>query len=148
MIRHPQTGEIWTHEHGPQGGDEINIIQSGKNYGWPVISYGINYSGTSFTDLTAKPGMEQPLFYWVPSIAPSGMTFVDSDIYPSWKGNLLVGSLKFQYVERLVLKNNEVVKREKIVEGLGRVRNVKQGPDGFIYVAIEGLGIVKIIPKK
>lgn len=148
MTRHPQTGKIWTHEHGPQGGDEINIIQSGKNYGWPVISYGINYSGTSFTDLTAKPGMEQPLFYWVPSIAPSGMTFVDSDIYPSWKGNLLVGSLKFQYVERLELKNDKIVKREKIVEGLGRVRNVKQGPDGFIYVAIEELGIVKIIPKK
>ena len=148
MTRHPQTGKIWTHEHGPQGGDEINIIQSGKNYGWPVISYGINYSGTSFTDLTAKPGMEQPLFYWVPSIAPSGLTFVDSDIYPSWKGNLLVGSLKFQYVERLELKNDKIVKREKIVEGLGRVRNVKQGPDGFIYVAIEELGIVKIIPKK
>jgi glucose/arabinose dehydrogenase len=148
MTRHPETGKIWTHEHGPQGGDEINIIQSGKNYGWPIISYGINYSGTRFTEITAKPGMEQPLFYWVPSIAPSGMTFVSSDKYPEWQGSLLVGSLKFQYLERLVLKNDKVVKREKILEGMGRVRNVKQGPDGYIYVGIEGVGIVKIIPKK
>jgi glucose/arabinose dehydrogenase len=148
MTRHPETGKIWTHEHGPQGGDEINIIQSGKNYGWPIISYGINYSGTRFTEITAKPGMEQPLFYWVPSIAPSGMTFVSSDKYPEWQGSLLVGSLKFQYLERLVLKNDKVVKREKILEGMGRVRNVRQGPDGYIYVGIEGVGIVKIIPKK
>jgi glucose/arabinose dehydrogenase len=148
MIKHPETGEIWTHEHGPQGGDEINIIKAGKNYGWPIISYGINYSGTKFTDITTKQGMEQPLFYWVPSIAPSGMTFVSSDKYPEWQGSLLVGSLKFQYVERLVLKNDKVVKREKILEGMGRVRNVKQGFDGYIYVGIEGVGIVKILPKK
>ncbi len=95
MIRHPETGEIWTHEHGPKGGDEINIIKKGANYGWPVISYGINYKGTTFTEFTAKPGMEQPLFYWVPSIAPSGMAFVNSEIYPAWKGNILVGSLNF-----------------------------------------------------
>ena len=147
MIKHPETGEIWTHEHGPQGGDEINIIKAGKNYGWPVISYGINYSGSKFTEITEKEGMEQPLFYWVPSIAPSGMTFVNSDKYPDWKGNLLVGSLKFQYLERLVIKDNKVVKREKLFEGLGRVRNVKQGPDGYIYVGIENLGIVRIVPK-
>lgn len=148
MIIHPETGEIWTHEHGPKGGDEINIIKKGANYGWPVISYGINYSGTTFTKFTAKPGMEQPLFYWVPSIAPSGMAFVSSEIYPDWKGNLLVGSLKFQYLERLVLKSGKVVKREKLIEGLGRVRDVRQGPDGYIYVGIENLGIIKIIPKK
>jgi aldose sugar dehydrogenase len=148
LIKNPMTGEIWEHEHGPQGGDEINIIQKGKNYGWPVISYGINYSGTSFTDITAKEGMEQPLFYWVPSIAPSGMAFVSSNMYPEWKGNLLVGSLKFSYLERLELKNNKVVKREKLLDGMGRIRNVVQGPDGFIYVAVEGKGIVKIIPNK
>ena len=148
MIKHPETGEIWTHEHGPQGGDEINIIEAGKNYGWPIISYGINYSGTKFTEISSKPGMEEPIFYWVPSIAPSGMAFVSSDKYPEWQGCLLVGSLKFQYLERLVLKNDKVVKREKLLEGMGRVRNVKQGPDGYIYVAIENLGIVKIIPKE
>ncbi|GAB1856932.1 PQQ-dependent sugar dehydrogenase [Flavobacteriaceae bacterium MHTCC 0001] len=147
MIKHPITGDIWTHEHGPKGGDEINIIKKGKNYGWPIISYGINYDGTPFTDITEKEGMEQPLFYWVPSIAPCGMTIVNSDKYKDWNGDLLVGSLKFQYLERLVIKNNTVVKREKLFEGLGRFRNVKQAPDGFLYAAIENVGIVKIVPK-
>ncbi len=148
MIKHPETGEIWTHEHGPQGGDEINIIKAGKNYGWPVISYGINYSGTTFTEITRKEGMEQPLFYWVPSIAPSGMAVVSSDTYPDWKGNVLVGSLKFQYLERLELNQGKVVKREKLLEDMGRVRSIRQGSDGFLYVGIESLGIVKIIPNK
>ena len=148
LIKNPITGAIWEHEHGPQGGDEINIIEKGKNYGWPIISYGINYSGTSFTDITEKKGMEQPLFYWVPSIAPSGMAFVNSDRYPEWKNNLMVGSLKFQYLERLVLENNKVVKREKLFEEIGRVRNVKQGPDGFLYIAVESKGILKIITTK
>ncbi|RPD99951.1 PQQ-dependent sugar dehydrogenase [Aureibaculum marinum] len=147
MFKHPTTGEIWTHEHGPQGGDEINIIKKGLNYGWPKISYGINYSGTSFTEHTSLPGMEQPLFYWVPSIAPSGFAIVSSDKYPDWKGSLLVGSLKFQYLERLVLDKDKVIKREKLFEGLGRVRSVRQGPDGYIYVGIENLGIVKIVSK-
>ncbi|MCB0475927.1 MAG: PQQ-dependent sugar dehydrogenase, partial [Flavobacteriaceae bacterium] len=124
-----------------------NIIHSGKNYGWPKISYGINYDGTTFTDHTEMPGMEQPLFYWVPSIAPSGMVFVTSDRYPDWKGSLLVGSLSYQYLERLVLKDNKVIKREKLLNKKGRVRNVVQGPDGFIYVAIENLGIVRLIPQ-
>jgi len=148
MAKHPETGQIWTHEHGPRGGDEINIVESGKNYGWPVISYGINYSGTKFTDITKKDGMEQPIHYWDPSIAPSGMDFITSDIYPQWKGNLLVGSLKFQYLNRCELKGNKVVKEEKLLDGLGRVRAVKQGPDGYIYVGVENVGIVKIIPKK
>ncbi len=148
MAKNPFTGAIWVNEHGPKGGDEINVIEKGKNFGWPVISYGVNYSGTPFTDITEKEGMEQPLFYWVPSIAPSGMAFVNSDIYPDWKGNVLVGSLKFKYLERLVLENNEVVKREKLFEDIGRVRNVLQAPDGYIYVAVEGKGIVKIIPEK
>lgn len=147
MVKHPETGEIWIHEHGPKGGDEINIVQKGKNFGWPTVSYGLNYSGTSFTENTALPGMEQPLFYWVPSIAPSGMAFVTSDQYPEWKGDLLVGALKFNYLERLVLKDNKVVKREKLFEDIGRVRSVKQGPDGYIYVGVENLGIVKLIKK-
>jgi len=148
MVKHPETGKIWIHEHGPKGGDEINIVQKGKNFGWPKISYGINYIGTTFTEDTALPGMEQPLFYWVPSIAPSGMTFITSDIYSDWKGNLLIGSLKFEYIERLVLKNDKVVKREKLLEGMGRVRNIRQGLDGYIYAALEGVGIVKIVPNK
>lgn len=148
MVIHPETREIWTHEHGPRGGDEINIIKAGKNYGWPVISYGINYSGTSFTDLTEKEGMEQPLHYWDPSIAPSGMAFISSDKYKGWKGNLLVGSLKFQYLDNCYIKKGKVVKEERLLDGLGRVRSVNQGPDGYIYVGIENLGIVKLIKNK
>ncbi len=146
MTKHPETGQIWTHEHGPRGGDEINSIEKGKNYGWPVITYGINYTGTKITDKTAKPGMEQPIYQWTPSIAPSGMTFVSSEKYPDWKGNLLVGSLAFQYLERLEIKNDQVVYREKLLDGMGRVRNVRQAPDGFIYVSIEGKGIYRLEP--
>jgi glucose/arabinose dehydrogenase len=148
MSVHPITGEIWVHEHGPRGGDEINVIKKGANYGWPVITYGINYNGTIITNETKKDGMEQPLYYWVPSIAPSGMTFVTSDNYPEWKNHLLVGSLVFQYVEFLKIENNQVVYREKIAENIGRVRDVQQGPDGLIYVAVEGKGIFKIEPTK
>jgi len=147
MAMHPDTGEIWTHEHGPQGGDEINIIAPGKNYGWPKITYGINYSGTKITDDTALPGMEQPLHYWDPSIAPSGMAFVTGDRYPSWKGNLLVGSLKFQYIARCVLRDNKVVEEEKIVQDFGRVRSIRLDNDGYIHVGIENKGIIKIIPQ-
>lgn len=148
LVKNPMTGEIWDNEHGPQGGDEINIIEKGKNYGWPVITYGINYSGTPITDKTEMEGMEQPIHYWVPSIAPSGMAFVTSEKYPGWKGNLLIGSLKFQYLERLELKGNKVVYREKLMPDLGRVRDVRQAPDGFIYVAVEGKGIYKLVPKE
>ena len=148
MIIHPKTNKIWVNEHGPKGGDEINIIKEGKNYGWPKITYGINYSGTSITDITKKEGMEQPFYYWVPSIAPSGMAFLTSNIYEGWKGNLFVGSLKFEYLERLVIRNNKIVKREKVLDKIGRVRNIKQGPDGFLYISVEGKGILKIIPIK
>ena len=148
LIFNPKTNEIWDHEHGPQGGDEINVIQPGKNYGWPKISYGINYDGSKFTDYTALPGMEQPLHYWVPSIAPSGMAYITSDIYPNWKGNILVGSLKFLYLDNCYIKDGKVVKEEQLLKNLGRVRSVVEGPDGFIYVGIENLGVVKIIPKK
>ncbi|MDN3670575.1 PQQ-dependent sugar dehydrogenase [Echinicola jeungdonensis] len=147
MFKHPETGEIWVNEHGPRGGDEINIVKKGANYGWPLVSYGINYSGTTFTELTSHPDMEQPFYYWVPSIAPSGFEIITGDHYPEWKGDLLVGSLKFQYLEKLSIENNRVVKREKLLDEMGRIRNVKIGPDGYIYVGVEGKGIVKIIPK-
>jgi len=146
LALHPETGELWAHEHGPQGGDELNIIRKGNNYGWPEITYGINYDGSIITEDTAKAGMEQPVVYWKPSIAPCGMTFVTGDVYPAWKGDILVGSLKFQYLVRCELEGNNVVHQEKLLEGAGRVRNVKQGPDGYIYVALEGTGIVKLVP--
>lgn len=148
MVIHPETGEVWVHEHGPKGGDEINIIKKGANYGWPIISYGVNYNGTKFTDLTEKEGMEQPIHYWDPSIAPSGMAFITSDVYPDWKGDLMVGSLKFNYMDKVVLKDEKVIKEERFLDGLGRVRTINQGPDGYIYVGIENLGIVKLLPKK
>lgn len=147
MEINPFTNEIWSHEHGPKGGDEINIIHKGKNYGWPIISYGVNYSGSKFTEITKKEGMEQPLHYWTPSIAPSGMAFVNSDKYPNWKGNLLVGSLKFQYIANCTLQNGKVVKEQKILEGLGRVRSIEQGPEGYIFVGIEGVGIIQLMIK-
>lgn len=148
MARHPESGEIWINEHGPRGGDEINVVIKGANYGWPVITYGINYSGTPITDKTSMEGMMQPIHYWVPSIAPSGMAFITSDNYGDWKGSVLVGSLAFQYLERLELDGKKVTKREKLLPGVGRVRNVKEGPDGLIYVAVEGKGIYKLVPKQ
>jgi glucose/arabinose dehydrogenase len=147
MTVHPKTGEVWENEHGPRGGDEINIIKKGINYGWPKITYGINYSGTTITDKTAAPNMEQPLYYWVPSIGPSGMAFSTSNVYKGWKNNLFIGSLKFEYLERLVIKKNKVVKREKVLDKIGRVRNVVEGPDGYLYLGVEGKGIVKIVPR-
>lgn len=147
MTLNPWTGLLWTHEHGPRGGDEINIIQKGLNYGWPTISYGINYDATVFTDKLAQDGMEQPLHYWVPSIAPSGMTFVDSNVYGDWKGDLLVGSLRFKYLNRCVIENEKVVREEILMKNIGRVRNVKVGNDGYIYVAVEYPGyIFRLVP--
>ncbi len=148
MILHPETGEVWVHEHGPQGGDEINVIKKGANYGWPVVTYGENYGGGAIADETSKPGMEDPIHYWVPSIAPSGMAYVSTNKYPSLQGNLLVGSLKFQYLEHDVLDGKEVTKREKLLEGLGRIRDVKEGPDGTIYVSVEQKGIIKLVEKE
>jgi aldose sugar dehydrogenase len=148
LALHPVTGDLWSHEHGPRGGDELNIELPGKNYGWPEITFGINYNGTIITEDTARVGMEQPVLYWTPSIAPCGMDFVEGDVYPGWQGDLLVGSLRFKYVIRCEIINNKVVHQEKLVEDIGRVRNVKQGPDGYIYVAVERPGsIVKLVPK-
>lgn len=148
MVKHPVTGDIWIHEHGPKGGDEINIIEKGANYGWPVISYGVNYSGSSFTELTEKEGMRQPAWYWVPSIAPSGMTFVIGDIYPDLKGKIIVGSLKFAYLVALELDGDKILSQEILFPGIGRVRNVVQGADGYIYVSTDGAGIFKIVPSR
>lgn len=133
---HPQSGEVWTHEHGPQGGDEINIARPGLNYGWPVITYGAEYGiGTSIGEGTEKPGMEQPLHYWVPSIAPSGMSFYTGDAFPAWQGNLFVGGLKFRQLVRLELNGEQVTAEERLFTGqLGRIRDVRQGPDGLLYL--------------
>lgn len=148
MTIHPTTGVIWEHEHGPQGGDELNIVERGKNYGWPVITFGIDYDNSIISKDTAKAGMEQPVTYWKPSIAPCGMTFITSDKFKEWKGDLIVGSLKFAYLQHLVVKGNKVVSREIMFEKLGRVRDVRQGPDGNIYVVLESSGkIVRISPK-
>nr|WP_286183106.1 PQQ-dependent sugar dehydrogenase [Labrenzia sp. R4_1] len=132
---HPETGALWTVEHGARGGDEINIPEAGKNYGWPVISYGRHYSGGKIGEGTEKAGMEQPIFYWDPSIAPSGMAFVTSDKYPDWSGDLLVGALRGQHLAKLTLNGEEVVSQEQLLSDLReRIRDVRQGPDGFIYV--------------
>jgi glucose/arabinose dehydrogenase len=136
---HPVTGELWAHEHGPQGGDEINVIRAGRNYGWPVITYGRNYgTGTPIGEGTAKPGMEQPLLYWVPSIAPSGMAFYTGKRFPQWQGNLFVGALAGQLLMRIELDGERIVKQERLLENpgerIGRIRDVRQGPDGLLYL--------------
>jgi aldose sugar dehydrogenase len=148
MIFNPETSEIWVHEHGPQGGDEINAVEKGANYGWPKATFGINYDSTPITETTAGPDYKDALYYWLPSIAPSGFEFITSSKYPELQGDLLVGSLKFQYIEHLTLDGSTVTAREKILENVGRVRNIVQGPEGDIYASVEGKGIVKIVPKK
>ena len=138
---------IWENEHGPKGGDELNIIKKGKNYGWPVITFGVDYDGTIISPDTSKVGMEQPVFYWIPSIGPSSLTRVTSSIYKGWQGDFLSGSLSFDCVDRLIMKNNKVVGREKLLPEIGRVRNVVEGPDGYIYVAVEKSGkVYKLVP--
>ncbi len=133
---HPQTGVLWTHEHGPQGGDEVNVIRAGANFGWPVITYGVNYGfGTRIGEGTSKAGMEQPIHKWVPSIAPSGMAFYTGDKFPKWRGNLFVGALRDQMLVRLELQGEKVVREERLIKGvLGRIRDVRAGPDGYLYL--------------
>ncbi len=147
MSFHPETGLLWTHEHGPRGGDEINLIQKGLNYGWPKASFGINYNGSIITSDTTLVGMEDPVLYWTPSIAPCGMAFVDSDRYPGWKGNMLVGALAGQHIHRVVFEGNQVAHAEYLLEGFARFRDIRQGPDGYIYVLTEAPGLFfRIIP--
>lgn len=143
------TNTLWDHEHGPKGGDELNKVEKGKNYGWPVITWGINYDGKPISDISVKEGMEQPVRYWVPSIAPCGMTMVTSDKYPNWKDNLLVGALAFQLIARVELNNGKFVAEERILEKIGRVRAVAQSPDGYIYITTENPGTVsRLVPVK
>lgn len=133
---HPQTQEVWTHEHGPQGGDEINVVRAGRNYGWPVITHGVNYGlGTKIGEGKIKDGMEQPVYVWVPSIAPSGMVFVKGQHFANWNGDLLIGALRDQSLIRLELKGNRIVHEERLLKGqVGRIRDVRMGPDGLIYL--------------
>lgn len=131
----PGSGAIWAHEHGPRGGDEVNILKPGANYGWPAVTYGIDYSGAIISDKTAAPGITQPVVYWVPSIAPSGMAFYDGDKFPNWKGDLFVGALAHAHLRRLELKGDRVVAQEVLLKDLDeRIRDVRSGPDGFLYV--------------
>ena len=133
---HPQTGQLWTHEHGPQGGDELNLMRAGRNYGWPIVSHGVNYgTGTPIGEGRSKPGMEPPLHVWAPGVAPSGMAFVSGDKFPNWRGNLLVGALRGQMLLRLELREEGVVREDRLLQGqVGRIRDVRMGPDGFVYL--------------
>jgi glucose/arabinose dehydrogenase len=132
---HPATGQLWIAEHGARGGDEINIPQKGKNYGWPIITYGVDYSGVKIGEGTAKAGMEQPVYYWDPSIAPSGMAFYTGDKFPAWRGNILVGALAGKLLARLETSGDRVTGEERMLQNLGeRIRDVRQGPDGFVYL--------------
>ena len=139
---HPHTGDIWLNEHGPRGGDELNLIRPGRNYGWPVIGFGVNYTGgLAIHAGTHQDGMEQPVHLWVPSIAVSGLLIYDGDRFPDWRGNLFVGGLKGEQLARLALDGQRVVREETLLHGMGRIRDIRQGLDGFIYLAINGLPV-------
>ncbi|MDA0874001.1 MAG: PQQ-dependent sugar dehydrogenase [Bacteroidetes bacterium] len=146
----PATGRLWINEHGPQGGDELNLVLPGRNYGWPVIGYGVNYGGNELHEGTHQEGMEQPVHYWVPSIATSGMLVYSGSAFPEWQGNLFVGGLNGEQVARLVLDGDQVVAEETIYRGHGRIRDIRQGPDGAIYLGIDGpadqAAIVRLTP--
>jgi len=148
---HPGTGAVWTHEHGPKGGDEINIPVAGGDCGWPRTTYGRNYNGTEISEFTTLPGIRTPLHYWLPSIGPCGMAFIAGGGWPDARqGALLVGSLRFEYLELLKLDGEQVVARERLLDGVGRVRSVVRGRDGTIYVAIERPGtdgfVARVVP--
>jgi len=151
LALHPVTGKLWEHEHGPRGGDEVNIIEKGKNYGWPVIGYGIDYSGARIHESTHKAGMEQPLKYWVPSIAPSGMTFYSGDLFARWRGGLFLGALAGQMLVRLELDGEKVVNEERLLQQLReRIRDVREGPDGALWLATDSSSgrILRLVPAK
>lgn len=131
---HPQTGQLWTHEHGPRGGDEINIPKAGKNYGWPKASYGIHYWMTPIKDEHAEQGFEEPVYHWTPAVAPSGMMFYQGDMFPEWKGNLFVGSLVGKRLIKLAVEGTNIISEEKLLKDSARIRDVAEGPDGAIYL--------------
>jgi aldose sugar dehydrogenase len=146
---HPHTGQLWTVEHGARGGDELNRPEAGKNYGWPVITYGVDYSGAKIGEGTAKPGMEQPLYYWDPVIAPSGMLFYTGDAFPDWQGSILIGSLRPGLLVRLTLEDGWVTGEERYLSDLGeRIRDVRQGPDGLLYLLTDSRDgrILRVLP--
>ena len=146
---YPSSSILFETEHGPRGGDELNILSSGKNYGWPEITYGKNYSGTTITKYTHKEGMEQPVIHWTPSIAVCGIDFYDGELFNNWKNNLLVSSLKFERLYRLEIDDDKVIDQEIIYEAGSRIRDVQTGPEGFIYIALEDPGrIVRFMPIK
>ncbi|HKS87481.1 MAG TPA: PQQ-dependent sugar dehydrogenase [Pseudolabrys sp.] len=146
----PADGKLWEQEHGPMGGDEINIIEKGKNYGWPLVSYGLNYDGSPVgTGKATMPGVTAPLWHWTPSIAPSGMAFYTGDLFPDWKGSLLNGALKFELLSRLELSGDKALKEEQLLHGLHeRIRDVRQGPDGAIYLLTDNSSgrILRVAP--
>ena len=147
LVYDPDTRSLWDVEHGPRGGDELNKVEKGKNYGWPVITYGINYDGTPITDKTAQEGMEQPVTYWVPSIAPCGMTQVKGDKYPGWKNSFLIGALALQHIARVEVPDGKYLGQERLIDQMARVRAVEESPDGYIYIVTEGPGmLLKLIP--
>jgi aldose sugar dehydrogenase len=144
---HPETGAVWASEHGPMGGDELNLLSAGLNYGWPEITYGRNYSGTTITDLVRKPGLEQPILFWRPSTAVCGMDFYRGDLFPKWRNHLLVGALKYEEVRLLRIENDRVLHQEVILKNAGRVRDVACGPDGAVYVVLNKPGsILRLTP--
>ncbi|HEX2854530.1 MAG TPA: PQQ-dependent sugar dehydrogenase [Opitutaceae bacterium] len=150
LARDPRNGDLWETEHGPRGGDELNLIQRGRNYGWPVVTFGMNYDGTAITEHTEKPGMEQPVVHWTPSIAVSPVTVCTADKFPRWKNQLLVGSLAQQKLLRIVTENGKATHQEEIFRNLGRIRDIQVGPDGLIYLAFEPPGqpgrIARLVP--
>lgn len=149
LVYDASTNTLWDVEHGPRGGDELNKVEKGKNYGWPEITYGINYDGTPITDKTEQEGMEQPATYWVPSIAPCGMMQVNGDRYSEWKNSLLIGALALKHIARVEVKDGKYVTQERLLDQMARVRAVEESPDGYIYVATEGPGmLLKLIPLK
>jgi glucose/arabinose dehydrogenase len=148
---HPQTGKLWEHEHGPRGGDEVNIIEKGKNYGWPVIGYGIDYNGAKIHESTQKAGMEQPVKYWVPSIAPSGMAFYTGELFPAWRGNMFVGALAGQVLVRLEVNGEKIGNEERLLQELGeRIRDVRQGPDGALWLVTDNSAgrVLRVTPAR
>lgn len=149
MAIHPSTGQLWTTEHGPMGGDELNLIEGGKNYGWETITYGRNYNGTIITEMTHMPGMEQPNLYWNPSIAVCGLDFYTGDLFEKWKNRLLVGALKYEEVRLLQIEDDRVVHEQVILKGAGRVRDVSTGPDGAIYVVLNDPDkVIRLTPRR
>ena len=148
---HPQTGKLWMHEHGPQGGDELNIPEAGRNYGWPVIGYGVHYGGAKIHDSTHREGMEQPIRQWTPVIAPSGMTVYAGDLFPQWNGNAFIGGLRTQTLVRLELDGEKVTREERMLRQLNeRIRDVRTGPDGALYLLTDNAAgrILRVTPAK